>query len=68
MAHLKKIQIARFEPESSGVGTSVTSGQSYEASAIVIYESRGEPDLKIPHNALNCNYKNVCQSRPQAAA
>ena len=49
MSHLQKIQIARFEPESSGVGTSVTSGQSYEASAIVIYESRGEPDLKIPH-------------------
>ena len=49
MAHLKKIQIARFEPESSGVGTSVTSGQSYEASTIVNYESRGEPDLKIPH-------------------
>ena len=25
------------------------SGQSYKASTIVIYDSRGVPDLKIPH-------------------
>ena len=28
---------------------SVTSGQSYKASTIVIYASRVVPDLKIPH-------------------
>ena len=27
----------------------VTSGQSYKASTIVIYNSRVVPDLKIPH-------------------
>ena len=27
----------------------MTSGQSYKASTIVIYDSRVVPDLKIPH-------------------
>ena len=30
---------------------SVTSGQSYKAPTIVIYDSRGVPDLKLPHIA-----------------
>ena len=31
------------------VAISVSSGQSYKASTIVIYDSRVVPDLKIPH-------------------
>ena len=32
-----------------GTASSVTSGQSYKASTIVIHDSRVVPDLKIPH-------------------
>ena len=37
---------------------SVTSGQSYKAPTIVIYDSRGVPDLKLPHiTTLGCNLR-----------
>ena len=37
-----QLAILQLQPE-------VTSGQSYKASTIVIYDSRVVPDLKIPH-------------------
>ena len=37
--------------EGDAHGDSVTSGQSYKAPTIVIYDSRGVPDLKLPHIA-----------------
>ena len=38
---------------------SVTSGQSYKASTLVIYDPRVEPDLKIPpyYNSRLVNYE-----------
>ena len=55
-----------------------TSGQSYKASTIVIYDSRGKPDLKIPPNydsrLVNYEHKlfirlatGICGSNPNAA-
>ena len=47
--HWAEFIICQIHMCNIGLVDSVTSGQSYKASTIVIYDSRVVPDLKIPH-------------------